>query len=561
MPASRRTFLRQTGTSLAGLLLTGPALLTAPGCAPAPGSAAARAHIRVALRGAGARTGHLLRGEGAAHLPPPTAERRTEVLIVGGGVSGLAARRALHRAGHADTLLLELEPATGGNAAGGHNVVSAFPWGAHYLPIPDPRDTALLALLRETGTLTGFEAATGAPIYNEFHLCHAPEERLLINGHWQAGLVPETGVPPAEREEMARFFAFIDTQRSARGSDGRDLFAVPLDASSADEAARALDRESFAAWLDRAGYRSAYLRTYLDYCCRDDYGAPTAAVSAWAGLHYFAARKGRAANAEASDVLTWPDGNAFLARHLRAAAPGPILTETLVFRLEPTPDGGVAAWAYDVGTRTTTRVLARRAVLATPLFVSARLLAPHFAAAAAQLAAHPRYHAPWLVANLTVTDLPDAAGAPCSWDNVRHGSASLGYVVATHQALTTAPTPLVLTLYWPLTDAPPADARRAAFGRAPDAWLAQVLAELELYHPGITPLVTAADLWLWGHGMAAPTPGTLWHSGRAALAAPFEERVWLAHTDLSGLSVFEEAFHQGERVARAVAASLPTLAE
>ncbi len=553
---SRRTFLRQTTASITSLLLAGPALLTAPSCA-----SATRLPLRATLRGAGHATGHLLRGDGPARLPAPTQERRVEVVIIGGGISGLAARRALHRAGHSDTLLVELEPGTGGNAASGRNAASAYPWGAHYLPVPDPRDAPLLDFLRETGTLTGFDPITNTPIYNEFHLCHAPEERLLIQGRWQAGLVPELGVPDAERAEIARFFAFIETQRHAKGADGRDWFAIPVDASSTDEAVRQLDQETFEAWLDRNGYHSAHLRTYLDYCCRDDYGAILGTVSAWAGIHYFAARKGRAANADASDVLTWPEGNGFLAAHLRAAAPGPILTETLVFSLEPTPDGGVSALAYDVKAQRTTRILARRAVLATPLFVAERLLTAHFPADAARLAAHPRHHAPWLVANLTVTDVPDdRPGPPVCWDNVRHGGTSLGYVVANHQHLTTAPGPLVLTLYWPLTDAPPAEARRRAFRRSPDEWGALVLAELQTLHPHLVPLVTAVDCWLWGHGMAAPTPGTLWHSGRERLAEAIDHRIWLAHTDLSGLSVFEEAFHHGERAAAAVRQSLAAVA-
>ena len=67
------------------------------------------------------------------------------------------------------------------------------------------------------------------------------------------------------------------------------------------------------------------MRWYLDYCCRDDYGAGSAEVSAWAGLHYFASRHGfrapgdEARGGEGSEgVLTWPEGNAWLAERLAA---------------------------------------------------------------------------------------------------------------------------------------------------------------------------------------------------------------------------------------------------
>ena len=47
-----------------------------------------------------------------------------------------------------------------------------------------------------------------------------------------------------------------------------------------------------AAWLAAEGLDDIRLRAYLDYACRDDYGAGLDTVSAWAGLHYFACRHG-----------------------------------------------------------------------------------------------------------------------------------------------------------------------------------------------------------------------------------------------------------------------------
>ncbi|MCC3262610.1 hypothetical protein LLE87_31045, partial [Paenibacillus polymyxa] len=61
------------------------------------------------------------------------------------------------------------------------------------------------------------------------------------------------------------------------------------------------------------------LHWYLNYCCRDDYGARHDEVTAWAGLHYFASRDGHAANAGEGAVLTWPGGLAALAARMRAA--------------------------------------------------------------------------------------------------------------------------------------------------------------------------------------------------------------------------------------------------
>jgi hypothetical protein len=43
-------------------------------------------------------------------------------------------------------------------------------------------------------------------------------------------------------------------------------------------------------WCAQDGY-TAQLLNYIDYCCRDDFGLGIKEVSAWAGIHYFAARK------------------------------------------------------------------------------------------------------------------------------------------------------------------------------------------------------------------------------------------------------------------------------
>lgn len=531
----RREFVARAALGAGGLLL-GPGLLES--CAPTT----SYAHIQGRLHGASAAVGHLLRRpEG---LPAPTRTVHTAVLIVGGGVTGLAAKRWLQRHGQTDVQLVELENAVGGNAAHGRNDVSAYPWGAHYLPVPDVRNQELLAFLQEAGVITGF-APDGLPIYNEYHLCHDPEERLLLNGHWQSGLVPELGVSAADRAQLSRFFALADELRRATGQDGRDAFALPLDHSSTDPQWRQLDAESFAAYLDRQGFTSPYLRWFLDYGCRDDYGATAAQVSAWAGLHYFACRKGRAHNATASDVLTWPEGNGFLVEQLRRQSPAGIQPGTLAYALRETASG-VEVLTYDVATRTTTRIEAGRVLLATPWLVTRRLLAGVPDAPILNPAPH---HAPWLVANLTVDGLPQGPGQPLSWDNVPYGGQGVGYIDANHQDVGLRPGPRVITYYWPLTHAAPDVARREAYQTGYEQWLPRILADLEKAHPGLSPHVQRADLWLWGHGMVAPTPGYLWGGARTAARQPLRGRLFFAHTDLSGISLFEEAFYQGIRAA------------
>ena len=86
--------------------------------------------------------------------------------------------------------------------------------------------------------------------------------------------------------------------------------------------------------------------------------------------------------------------------------------------------------------------MAEQVVWAAALFVLPRV-AVSLPAPLAALAGAGEY-APWLVANLSLSELPAAGvGAPLSWDNVLYDKPGLGYVVATHQRLQMRPGPTV----------------------------------------------------------------------------------------------------------------------
>lgn len=485
------------------------------------------------LMGASSALGHLMRDGG---LPEPTSTRRGAVVIVGGGVAGLSAAWRLRRRGIDDITLIELEHAVGGNAASGSNAVSAYPWGAHYVPPLTDEAKHARELFEEIGVITG-RTATGDPIYNELFLCADPQERLFILGRWQEDVLPQIGITNADRAQYAAFAAEMEGFRSAVGSDGRRAFAIPVDSSSGEERFRALDRLSMAAWMAGRGYDSQPLLWYVDYCCRDDFGAHAADTSAWAGIHYFAARdtKGR----DDSVVLTWPQGNGYLAEQLARLA-GPCTTAALAWRVSPSG----AVDVYDPAAAISTRIQARAVILATPRFVADRLLG--------RPAAPERSYAPWMVANVTLDRMPTGRGVPLAWDNVVYGSASLGYVVATHQNLERVRHETVLTYYWPLCDAPPDQARRTAYATSLAGWQDLVLGELLRIHPELEGAVRSVDVWVWGHGMVRPTPGSIWGPARRAMAEQAPP-IFFAHSDMSGLSLFEEANARGVSAADEVA--------
>src|SRR5262245_11855088 len=105
--------------------------------------------------------GHLLRGN---HTPRPSSTRRIPVVIVGGGMAGLSAGWKLKKAGFDAFEILELEPECGGNSRFGENQITAYPWGAHYVPLPTRESTAVRELFTDLGIIEGFNPG-GEPVY------------------------------------------------------------------------------------------------------------------------------------------------------------------------------------------------------------------------------------------------------------------------------------------------------------------------------------------------------------------------------------------------------------
>ena len=239
-----------------------------------------------------------------------------------------------------------MEPEAGGNARSGSNEVSAYPWAAHYVPVPGPHAPLVRELFEELGVVKDGR-------WEERHLCHAPQERLFLHGRWQAGFEPQVGPTARDRDQVARFEHRM-AEYAATGT-----FKVP---TGNQVAVTSLDAISMAQWLSQQGFDSPWLRWLVDYACRDDYGARAGETAAWAGIHYFASRA-----PQEHGPLTWPEGNGWITTRLLAIAGDKVKAGHIVTRvarqgrlwLVSTPD---ARWVADV------------VIFAAPSFLAARVI-------------------------------------------------------------------------------------------------------------------------------------------------------------------------------------------
>ncbi|MCX5905977.1 MAG: NAD(P)-binding protein [Deltaproteobacteria bacterium] len=502
--------------------------------------------FRGSILGPSPELGHRLMG---GEFPPPSSESKMPVVIIGGGISGLSAGWKLWKAGFSDFEILEVEPEVGGVSRPGENRITAFPWGAHYLPLPTPESRAVRELLEDLGVIEGYNTG-GQPIYQEKYLCFSPQERLFIHGRWQEGILPQLGMSRKDLDQFRTFQETIDRYKQRRGRNGQKAFTIPMERSARDRDLLDLDRISMLEFLKSHNLDSAPLHWYVNYACRDDYGCSYREVSAWAGLHYFCSRSSDGEKEEAT-VLTWPEGNGWIVHKLNHLLRSKIVTKALVYRLE-NRGKEVRVDVYHPAENISRRVRAAQVIFACPRRF-ARFMFPDSGETNLSCLHDFRY-SPWLVANLSLKSFPEApSGAPIAWDNVIYDSPSLGYVVATHQSLKTHIPEMVVTYYHALAWGPVSQERTYLLQTPWRIWADFILKDLSKPHPEISNLVTRLDIFRWGHAMIQPRVGFIWGDSRRQAARP-RGNIYFAHSDLSGFSIFEEAQYRGVLAAEKVLA-------
>ncbi len=493
--------------------------------------------------GQNAVLGHVLR-EGRAFDVAADNWSNVGTAIVGGGVAGLSAAWKLSKLGRNNFVLLELEKETGGTSQSGVGQPVGYPWGAHYLPVPFRENVDLIELLDEM-SLTDGRTADNNVIVKEQYLCRDPEERVFYKGRWYDGLYLHAGESDEDKRQYAEFQRRIDYWVTWRDATGRRAFVVPSANCSDDAEATALDRVSFGEWLRQNGFTSERLIWYCDYACRDDYGLKIEQTSAWAGLFYFCSRV-RKSGEGSQPFITFPEGNGRFVNHLTESVKDKILRSHMVVSIVPNANGVDVICLADGQLR---GFHCEKVIYASPIFTAPYVIRglvddPPFAANEFQ-------HNAWFVANLFLKDRPKprfARDFPLAWDNVLYESPSLGYVNATHQkGIDYGPT--VWTYYYPMCHEE--DGRTKLFNYE---WrdLADVcLTDMARAHPDIYELTTRIDIMRWGHAMISPRPGFIWSKNKQAASKPYRN-IHFAHTDLSGIALFEEAFYHGLRSAVSV---------
>lgn len=274
----------------------------------------------------------------------------------------------------------------------------------------------------------------------------------------------------------------------------------------------------------------------------DEFGADYSKISAFYGIFYFAARRGVASNTFKGNLLTWPEGNGFLVQKLSQDILEDCQTNTLIKSILY-ENNAVFIDAINTQSRATTRYQAKQIIVAIPQFIFAHLFKSDNRK---ELINEFNYH-PWVVVQLRI----DSAqiNLQFAWDNVIYQSQTLGYVLSNHQTTSLKKQDLVLTCYIPLSRNEPKAERKNLLESTDKQWFDLCLQELGSIDSNFKNAIKEYQVRRWGHGMISPYTGFYTSQNRKNAAKSLFNAIHFAHSDLSGISIFEEAFYSGQLAA------------
>jgi hypothetical protein len=185
---------------------------------------------------------------------------------------------------------------------------------------------------------------------------------------------------------------------------------------------------------------------------------------------------------------------------------------------------------------------AEKVILATPQYINQYLLSRK------TIEMDKFNYSPWIVATIVIERFPASEGAPLSWENIIFQGKGLGYVYNQHQNLSHLESPFVITYYRALDGKDLKENRKKLLKNSDDYWKEEIISDIKSAHPEIEQYILSIELFKRGHGMISPSVDFIFSDAIWDAAKPIDNKIFFAHTDLSGISLFEEAFYQGTKV-------------
>lgn len=445
-------------------------------------------------------------------FPSPSRTERCDVLVVGSGMSGLAAATMVHRQG-IDVRVIESEPRPGGTAVSHRDGAVSIPLGSVYFV---DRTPALEALIDYAG-VQPVECPGDGYVF----------DGVLYRDLWSDADLGRAVGSDADRDGMRRF-------RDDLLALGDTLPSYPLPAVLNDRL-RKLDGTSGRDYIRR--YQSPTLDAILDAYSKSSMGAPLDATNAYCLLNFYSSEFGRSFGL---GRYTFPGGTSVLSDGLARRLP--VMTGRLAVRAGQDGSDAIVDTIDDEGT--IIRHRARCVIMAVPKFQVPHLMPDISAERAA--ACRALTYAPYATIHI-------ASGMPLVDERIYdtwHFPMAGGYtdVIAPTTVQREAGGQHVASLFAPV------DIARRSMLQNDEAFVRfahdSVTAFEETLSEKQRDSITGVYLWRWGHGIVVPTLGS--HAGIAQAVSRPDGAIFFANTDNDASPAMENAVSQGARAAEAV---------
>lgn len=454
-------------------------------------------------------TGHLVY---QSHQYERIPGESVEVVIVGGGMAGLAAACRLK---DRDFLLFELSSALGGTSCAYRSEELTFAQGAHYdMGYPHSYGSEVLDLFESLNIITY------QPWKKEWGF--TDQEHLVMhrrkNQCYDHGEIRKEVIKAGRLRDW-----FFDLLKPYQGQ-------MHLPTRLIDAKFRPLDRISFADFLGKSLDLNDQFLAWVSYHTKDDYGADAHAVSALAGIHYFTCRP---YNSEIVELFSPPEGNHYFIKKMADRVGADRLKANhLVKHISETSDG-FRIEVIDTVNQQVRRVTAKKVIYAGQKHALKYIFPQH-----ASLFGNNRY-APWMVVNLVLERSSEDWGY---WQNemLTKDETFLGFIDSTTQ-YKASPRHRVLTAYYCL---PPSSRNDLVNVEATKNQIVESTAHHISNYLGedIRPALRQADIKVMGHAMPIPGIGYLFDDKNQYLK---NRNMVYAGVDNSRLPLLFEAVDSG----------------
>ena len=242
-----------------------------------------------------------------------------ETLIVGGGIAGMSAAYHLK---NREFVLCELSDQLGGSSSAFTYEGSRFSQGALYdFSYPEGYGREVLGMLEALKIIDYQPWKNNWNFTDQEHIIlNRRKNRVYASGAYRNEVISDGALKDSFFKHIASF-------------QGK----MPLPARLINSNLHTLNQVSFLDYLTEKFNLTDRFIAEVDYHMRDDYGAGCSAVSALAGIHYYACRP---YNMEVVELFSPKEGNFYFIRKMADTLPkAQLLTRHLVKKITGNQDG------------------------------------------------------------------------------------------------------------------------------------------------------------------------------------------------------------------------------